>query len=133
MIPKQVVLKGGTTYARTQTSSFAPTTITASINTSATSAEENQTDTWSAALRIISEEGSIAVAELAPEVAFADIVVDSLLSLLCASRFQEKLGLRHESSIFIENPTLKEQKQFWKQICPCSTNKMAIDGHTKPL
>ncbi|KAK3938759.1 hypothetical protein QBC46DRAFT_439652 [Diplogelasinospora grovesii] len=72
-------------------------------------------DTWPAALKIISEESGVSIAELKPEAAFADLGVDSLLSLLCASRFREELGLHYESSIFLDNQTLGELEAFWKQ------------------
>jgi pimeloyl-ACP methyl ester carboxylesterase len=72
-------------------------------------------DTWPAALKIISEESGIPVNELKGNVGFADLGVDSLLGLLCASRFREELGLHYESSIFLDNQTLDELEVFWKQ------------------
>lgn len=75
-------------------------------------------DTWAAALKIISEESGVPVAELKPEAAFADLGVDSLLGLLCASRFREELRLHHESSIFLDNQTLGELEAFWKRDSP---------------
>ena len=72
-------------------------------------------DSWPAALKIISEESGVPVPELKPEANFADFGVDSLLGLLCASRFREELGLHYESSIFLENETLGELEAFWKK------------------
>jgi iterative type I PKS product template protein len=106
---------GETLHARTQGSSanLAPSgsDTTTVINTGG----KTSTDSWSAALRIISEESGVPVPELIPGASFADLGVDSLLGLLCASRFREELGLSHESSIFLEYSTMGELEQFWKQ------------------
>ncbi|KAF7590070.1 hypothetical protein BBP40_003272 [Aspergillus hancockii] len=94
----------------------APTsTAGAPVETAATS---NNADSWHAALKIISEESGVPVPELLPEAAFDDLGVDSLLALLCASRFREELGLHYESSIFLDHPTIKELEAFWKQGAP---------------
>ncbi|KAB2579259.1 Non-reducing polyketide synthase pks27 [Lasiodiplodia theobromae] len=71
------------------------------------------TASWSEALRIIGEESGVPVADLTDETSFADLGVDSLLSLLCASRFREELGLDYESTIFADCPTVKELRTFW--------------------
>lgn len=68
---------------------------------------------WADALRIISEESGVPVSELNGNTSFADLGVDSLLSLLCASRFREELGLAHESTIFADYPTVKALQEFW--------------------
>ncbi|KAI9744716.1 MAG: hypothetical protein M1818_001641 [Claussenomyces sp. TS43310] len=67
-----------------------------------------------AALQIVSEESGIAVQELTDDSNFADIGVDSLLSMVIASRFREELGLDLEAdfSIFTDLPTVKGLKQF---------------------
>jgi hypothetical protein len=68
---------------------------------------------WAGALSIISHECSVPVAELTGNTSFADLSVDSLLSLLCASRFREELGLAHESTIFPDYPSVKTLQVFW--------------------
>jgi naphtho-gamma-pyrone polyketide synthase len=83
-----------------------------------TIAAPNDADSWQSALKIISEESGVPIPELLPEAAFDDLGVDSLLALLCASRFREELGLHYESSIFLDHPTLKELETFWKQGAP---------------
>ncbi|KAJ5347272.1 hypothetical protein MYU51_004319 [Penicillium brevicompactum] len=77
--------------------------------------EETNISSWPAALQIISEESVVPVADLTDDKAFADLGVDSLLSLLCASRFREELGLAHESTIFEDYPTVGELRVFWEQ------------------
>ncbi|AEO70601.1 polyketide synthase [Thermothielavioides terrestris NRRL 8126] len=112
---------GGTLHAGTPApaSSSVPGAAAAVASEDAqASGEGKQTVPWSAALKIIAEESGVPVAELRPEATFADLGVDSLLSLLCASRFREELGLHYESSIFLEYPTLGALEQFWKQGAP---------------
>ncbi|KAJ5941158.1 polyketide synthase [Penicillium verrucosum] len=110
---------GGTLHTRTQSSSYlntAPTgTVNSNISASIAAHDGDQTDSWSAALQIISEESGVPIAELGPGAGFADLGLDSLLSLLCASRFREELGLAHESSIFMDYPTMGALEKFWKQ------------------
>ncbi|KAI7970709.1 hypothetical protein EIK77_007889 [Talaromyces pinophilus] len=73
---------GETLHARTQGSSanLAPSgsDTTTVINTG----EKTSTDSWSAALRIISEESWVPVPELIPGATFADLGVDSLLAVV---------------------------------------------------
>jgi naphtho-gamma-pyrone polyketide synthase len=80
--------------------------------------DKSTVDTWKAALKIISEESGLPVEELTPDAPFEDLGVDSLLGLLCASRFREELGLHLESSIFLECPTLGDLETFWKKGTP---------------
>ena len=70
--------------------------------------------TVSAALAIVSEESGIAIPELTDDSNFADVGVDSLLSMVIASRFREELGLALEAdfSIFVDLPTVKDLKAF---------------------
>jgi thioesterase domain-containing protein/acyl carrier protein len=76
---------------------------------------------WKEALQIISEESGVSIPELAPDTLFADLGVDSLLALLCASRFREELGLDYESTIFLDCPSVKDLETFWN-------NGSAADG-----
>ncbi len=66
------------------------------------------------ALQIISEESGIALEDLTDESNFADIGVDSLLSMVIGSRFREELGLDLEAdfSIFVDLPTVRDLKLF---------------------
>ncbi|KAL8779358.1 MAG: hypothetical protein Q9194_001493 [Teloschistes cf. exilis] len=71
-------------------------------------------DVVSPALTIISEESGIAMTDLTDDCVFADIGVDSLLSMVITSRFREELGLSLdlESSMFIDFPTVKGLKDY---------------------
>ncbi|KAI4192427.1 MAG: hypothetical protein LQ346_004318 [Caloplaca aetnensis] len=65
------------------------------------------------ALEIISEESGLATADLTDDAAFADVGVDSLLSLVIVSRLQDELELEipHEF-LFLECPTVGDFRQF---------------------
>ncbi|KAJ5784444.1 polyketide synthase [Penicillium pulvis] len=110
---------GGTLHTRTQASSHSKDastgSVTSIVSASVTTDGGNHTDSWSAALKIISEESGVPIVELVPSAELADLGLDSLLALLCASRFREELGLAHESSIFMDYPTMEALEKFWKQ------------------
>lgn len=65
-------------------------------------------DIVSRLMAIISEEAGLGLAELEPDSQFADLGIDSLLSLTISSRVQEELGLDLSSSIFADYLTLKD-------------------------
>ena len=98
-IPPSVSGQGLLTYQQQHPSSIIPS---------------NRSSTVSAALAIVSEESGIATNELTDDSNFADIGVDSLLSMVIASRFREELGLELEAdfSIFVDLPTVKDLKAF---------------------
>ncbi|RDW67205.1 type I polyketide synthase [Aspergillus mulundensis] len=94
----------------------APATVGSSVPSLPNGGLQNATagPTWNAALTIIMEESGCSMSDLADDTCFADLGVDSMLSLLCASRFREELGVRHEAIIFDEHPTVKELRRFWE-------------------
>lgn len=63
-------------------------------------------------LAIIAEETGLDAAELGPHSEFADYGIDSLLSLTISGRLQEELGLDLPSSLFVDQPTVKELTVF---------------------
>ncbi|KAK4122076.1 ketoacyl-synt-domain-containing protein [Parathielavia appendiculata] len=65
------------------------------------------------ALQIISEESGIEVKDLTDNTSFADAGVDSLLSLVIASRFRDELDLdmSHEQ-LFLECPTVEDLRKM---------------------
>lgn len=73
-----------------------------------------QPSSWAEALNIISEESGVPIAELTADTAFHELGVDSLLALLCASRFREELGLDYESTVFLDHRTVGELQKFWE-------------------
>jgi noranthrone synthase len=80
----------------------------------APAASQPRSDKTTHALNIIAEESGLAVEDLTDDCAFADIGVDSLLSMVIASRFREELGLDLDSdfSIFLDFPSVKHLRDF---------------------
>ncbi|KAM3080825.1 hypothetical protein ACMFMF_002740 [Clarireedia jacksonii] len=65
------------------------------------------------AMQIISEESGVAVNEFTDPSVFADMGIDSLLSLTIVARFREEMGIEIDSeSLFIDCPTVKDLKDF---------------------
>lgn len=74
-------------------------------------------------LEIISEESGIATDELTDETNFAACGVDSLLSIIIASRIQDEMGLDlSQGSLFIDCPTILDLKRrlLGDEIAPSS-------------
>ncbi|KAF2230550.1 ketoacyl-synt-domain-containing protein [Viridothelium virens] len=68
---------------------------------------------WKSALTIIAEESQIDVADLTNDVSFADIGVDSLLSLVICSRMRDELDLEiSDRSLFLEFPNVGGLKNY---------------------
>lgn len=68
------------------------------------------------ALTIIAEEVGISTDELADAIDFADLGVDSLMSLSISGRMREELELTVQSSLFIDFPTVGQLKGFLAQF-----------------
>lgn len=67
-----------------------------------------------AALKILAEESGVDQADLTDDVAFADVGVDSLLSLVIGSRFRDELSIDLEpENLFTQCPTVKELKALF--------------------
>ena len=67
--------------------------------------------TWNNALSIIAEESGVSITDLADDIRFADIGVDSLLSLVIGSRLRDELGIDVSNTLFcMQFPTVGELK-----------------------
>ncbi|RJE19625.1 polyketide synthase [Aspergillus sclerotialis] len=77
---------------------------------------------WAQALNIIAEETGVAVSDMKGEVEFADMGVDSLLSLTISSRFREEFDLDMSSTFFLDHPTVRTMEDFFEKIRPCPSN-----------
>ena len=64
------------------------------------------------ALKIIAMEAEIELSELQDECVFAEIGIDSLLSLTITGKFREELGLDIQGDLFLTCPTVKALKRF---------------------
>ncbi|KAJ9605946.1 Non-reducing polyketide synthase PKS8-1 [Cladophialophora chaetospira] len=60
----------------------------------------------SKALDLIANEGALDVADLEDDVRFADLGVDSLMSLVLAEKFRAELGIKVGGGLFVDYPTV---------------------------
>ena len=62
-------------------------------------------------MNIIAEESGVAIAELKNELDFADVGVDSLLSLTICGRLREELNIDVSPTLFVDYPTVRDLKR----------------------
>ncbi|KAK5682008.1 Type I Iterative PKS, partial [Elasticomyces elasticus] len=67
-----------------------------------------QSDIASQCLSLIARETSLSVSDLSEDAQFANLGVDSLMSLVLAEKLKAELGLDVKSSLFLECPTVGE-------------------------
>lgn len=63
-------------------------------------------------MAIIAEESGVDMTEFKPETEFAELGIDSLLSLTISGRIREEVGIDLQSTLFAEYPTVKELTTF---------------------
>ncbi|RFU27286.1 hypothetical protein B7463_g9051, partial [Scytalidium lignicola] len=68
-------------------------------------------------MQLISRETSIGLSDLDDDATFAQLGVDSLMSLVLSEKFRGELGFDVKSSLFIECPTIGELKAWIEQNC----------------
>src|SRR5271154_5826947 len=85
------------------------------------------------ALQIVSEESGLEPKDLNDNTNFADCGVDSLLSLVIVSRFQDEFGLdvRHES-LFLDCPTVGDLKQLLLRELSATSSVQPV-AHSQPV
>ncbi|KAF2234159.1 putative polyketide synthase [Viridothelium virens] len=71
-----------------------------------TPATDDQDSTAHKALVLIAKEAGFNLAELTDDAEFANLGVDSLMSLVIAEKFREELGVNVAGSLFLEYPTI---------------------------
>ncbi|KAL3436408.1 hypothetical protein BDV09DRAFT_184345 [Aspergillus tetrazonus] len=69
---------------------------------------QSQNAQATACLSLISDETGLDLDDLTGEAAFADLGVDSLMSLALSAKIRAKLGIDVQSSIFLECPTVQD-------------------------
>ncbi|KKK13706.1 polyketide synthetase PksP [Aspergillus rambellii] len=74
------------------------------------------------ALKILASEVGLSESDLTDDLTFADYGVDSLLSLTITGRYREELGLDLESSVFMDQPTVRDFKHFVAQVSPSESS-----------
>lgn len=68
------------------------------------------------AIGICAEEIGVPSSELSEEKSFAEMGVDSLLSLTVSGKFREVLDIEVPSTLFVDYPTVKDLKQYLAQF-----------------
>ncbi|KAL4995984.1 hypothetical protein BDV10DRAFT_202678 [Aspergillus recurvatus] len=72
----------------------------------------DNTSTAAKALMLVAKEAGMDVAELVDGASFANLGVDSLMSLVIAEKFREELGVTVTGSLFLEYPTVGDLKSW---------------------
>lgn len=85
------------------------TLLANSVDTAAVSAPDS---TASKALTLIAEETGIDLADITEDASFANLGVDSLMSLVIAEKFRSLLGVTVAGSLFLEYPTVGDLKAW---------------------
>ncbi|KAK3903617.1 hypothetical protein C8A05DRAFT_14423 [Staphylotrichum tortipilum] len=90
-----------------------PPSSTASDRSGTTEAEAGQQHPHVvASMRLIAQETGLDAEDLRPETAFADVGVDSLMSLTLADKLQAELGVPVKSSLFLECATVADLERW---------------------
>jgi naphtho-gamma-pyrone polyketide synthase len=76
----------------------------------------------SRALAILAEEVGLSASEMTDDLNFADYGVDSLLSLTVTGRYREEMNMDFESSVFVDQPTVKDFKRLLAQMGPAESS-----------
>ncbi|CCU75801.1 polyketide synthase [Blumeria hordei DH14] len=93
---------------------LAAKTLVKAVEASQASISESTEMIWAESLRVIARELDITVDELTDETTFAELGVDSLMSLILVQKFLSDLCIKLPSSVFLENPTVKVFKEYLK-------------------
>jgi len=62
---------------------------------------------------LIAEETALELADLHDEASFAELGVDSLMSLVISEKFREDLGVIVSGSLFLEYPTIGDLRRWF--------------------
>ncbi|KAK4994946.1 Non-reducing polyketide synthase PKS8-1 [Elasticomyces elasticus] len=68
------------------------------------------------ALEIIANEGALKISDLDDDAAFADLGIDSLMSLVLAEKFKAQLNVKVNGSLFLDYPTIGDLRK-WLEEC----------------
>jgi monodictyphenone polyketide synthase len=92
----------------------APGTIEQSTtSTSAAPADAGETNSVAAkALVLIAKEAALELSDLTDDASFANLGVDSLMSLVISEKFREELGVTVTGSLFLEYPTIGDLRSW---------------------
>jgi len=78
----------------------------------AAAAAIDATSTTARAIQVIASEAALDLADLTDDASFAQLGVDSLMSLVVAEKFREQLGVVVNGSLFLEYPTIGDLRSW---------------------
>lgn len=115
--PKEPVTKAATAVFPQPSASPAkqlpaatPTEAKATSNSAPVSQGSDSTDVK--AIALIANEAGIEISDLVDDASFANLGIDSLMSLVIAEKFREELGISVGGSLFLEYPTIGDFRSW---------------------
>jgi acyl carrier protein len=72
----------------------------------------NSVSTTARAIQLIASEAALDLAGLTDDASFAELGIDSLMSLVIAERFRQQLGVVVNGSLFLEYPTIGDLRSW---------------------
>ncbi|RAQ99349.1 ketoacyl-synt-domain-containing protein [Stemphylium lycopersici] len=97
-----------------------PSSVSGELNTEDLKTDErseaaNPESISAKALNIIAQESALELADLTDDAHFANLGVDSLMSLVIAENFREQLGVTVTGSLFLEYPTIGDLRTWLEE------------------
>lgn len=92
-----------------------PTPVASSLDTAVAveaATIANPDSTSAKAIQVVASEAALDLADLTDGASFAELGVDSLMSLVIAEKFREQLGVVVNGSLFLEYPTIGDLRSW---------------------
>ncbi|KAK4208426.1 hypothetical protein QBC37DRAFT_379096 [Rhypophila decipiens] len=89
-----------------------PAAAPAPVATAGGVAPEDADSTTSKAINIVAAEAGLDISDLTDDASFANLGIDSLMSLVIAEKFREELGVVVSGSLFLEYPTIGDLRAW---------------------
>jgi monodictyphenone polyketide synthase len=95
-----------------QPAAAAPAPVATPVPTPAPAPAADCDSVAAKALVLISKEAALELSDLTDDASFANLGVDSLMSLVIAEKFREELGVTVTGSLFLEYPTIGDLRSW---------------------
>ncbi|KAH8807225.1 putative polyketide synthase, partial [Xylogone sp. PMI_703] len=92
-----------------------PVPVAAPTPAPAPATDVDSDSTTAKAIRIIATESALDLEDLTDDASFANLGVDSLMSLVIAEKFREQLGVVVSGSLFLEYPTIGDLRSWLEE------------------
>jgi iterative type I PKS product template protein len=87
-------------------------TVVKAVTELTSSVEVDSDSTAAKAMALVAAEGGLELSDLPDDASFANLGVDSLMSLVIAEKFREQLGVTVNGSLFLEYPTVGDLRAW---------------------